>query len=404
MWSPGKSSRMISHEQRFPLPVKMSGSFCKMARTAVAGQRIEGFDVARSLALFGMILVNFWALLDMNVSCPEWLTFVLCLIQGRAAATFVILAGVGLSLLSRNAFMSKDPAVHKITRRRIWRRAIFLFVVGTINAAIWPADILHCYALYFAVGAFLVFLTDKRLLALTVTPVLIFVILMAISNFDQGTDWGGLSFHEWPHLPRVLRHFLFNGYYPFFPWISFLIVGVWLGRQNLNDTRVRKRILVMSISGVFVSETFSWATYAIAESHTYSWQLEGILPWADIDPWAPMPLFMVSACGTALIAIITLYVCTERFRGASWLRPLVFAGQSTLTLYILHILMAEAGIRILKWRHVDTSLFPLVGGGLFFALSLVLCYLWKRRFDSGPLEWVMRRFFDKTLLRRAKAV
>ena len=381
-----------------------TASFDALTPGLIPDQRLEGYDIARSFAFFGMVLVNFWALMDINVSCPEWLTFVLGMIQGRAAAAFVILAGVGLSLLTKSAYLSRDPAAFKTVRLRIWRRAFFLFALGVVNAIIWPADILHFYALYFAVGGVLVFYSNERLLALIATPVLIFALLMALLDFDQGYDWGALSIGEWVNPVRVARHFLFNGYYPFFPWISFLIIGLWLGRQDLHNVRLRRRIVLAGICGAVMSEFFSWIIFHVAESHDYSWSLDAILPWVAIDPWEPLPLFMISAGGTALVVIITLVVLADHFKSARWLRPFVAAGQSTLTLYILHIVMAEAGIRTMKLWCIDSSLFPIVGGGLFFGTALLGCYFWKKHFKRGPLEWVMRGFFDVSLFRRARAV
>jgi uncharacterized protein len=370
----------------------------------ISDHRLEGYDIARSFAFFGMVLVNFWALMDINVSCPEWLTFVLGIIQGRAAAAFVILAGVGLSLLTKKAYLSRDPVAFRTARVRIWRRAFFLFALGVLNAIIWPADILHFYALYFAVGAVLVFYSNQRLMALIVTPVLIFALLMALFEFDQGVDWGALSIGEWVKPARVARHFLFNGYYPFFPWISFLIMGLWLGRQDLHNVGLRKKIVLAGICGVVVSELFSWTIFHVAESPDYPWTLDAILPWVAIDPWEPLPLFMISAGGTALVVIIAVVTWADHFKNAGWLRPFVAAGQSTLTLYILHILMAEAGIKTMKLWHMDTSLFPMLGGSLFFGISLAGCYFWKKHFQRGPLEWVMRGFFDVSLFRRARSV
>ena len=72
--------------------------------------RIIGYDVARALAIFGMVIVNFKIVMGAEQNGPAWLIHLAGLLDGRAAATFVVLAGVGLSLLSRKGRMSSDPA------------------------------------------------------------------------------------------------------------------------------------------------------------------------------------------------------------------------------------------------------------------------------------------------------
>jgi uncharacterized membrane protein YeiB len=73
-------------------------------------QRIIGYDLARALAIFGMVVVNFKIVMGAEQNGPPWLTQLVGLLEGRAAATFVVLAGVGLSLLSRNSrdLMDRD--------------------------------------------------------------------------------------------------------------------------------------------------------------------------------------------------------------------------------------------------------------------------------------------------------
>jgi uncharacterized membrane protein len=67
--------------------------------TRPPGGRIIGYDVARALAIFGMVVVNFKVVMAASEADPGWLASLVGLLEGRAAATFVILAGVGLSLL-----------------------------------------------------------------------------------------------------------------------------------------------------------------------------------------------------------------------------------------------------------------------------------------------------------------
>ena len=72
-----------------------------VVRAISPNNRIVGYDLARAGALFGMLLVNFSLLFGSGSGVPNWLDWVIGIIRGRGAATFVVLAGAGLSLLSK---------------------------------------------------------------------------------------------------------------------------------------------------------------------------------------------------------------------------------------------------------------------------------------------------------------
>jgi len=61
--------------------------------------RIEGYDLARALAILGMVVVHF-ALVMSSERADEggWASKLIQLLDGRAAATFMVLAGVGITL------------------------------------------------------------------------------------------------------------------------------------------------------------------------------------------------------------------------------------------------------------------------------------------------------------------
>lgn len=59
-------------------------------------ERIIGIDIARALAVIGMIIVNFKVVLGENGL--SWVKSFASAFEGKAAATFVVLAGVELWL------------------------------------------------------------------------------------------------------------------------------------------------------------------------------------------------------------------------------------------------------------------------------------------------------------------
>ncbi len=125
--------------------------------------RIIGYDVARSLAMIGMVMVNYKVVMGASEKGPEWLVWLAGLLDGRSAATFVILAGIGISMLSRKGRMARDRDRICQDRKTLFKRSVFLFVVGLLYIPLWPADILHFYGVYIAIAALFLTISDRQL-------------------------------------------------------------------------------------------------------------------------------------------------------------------------------------------------------------------------------------------------
>ncbi|MDQ0177823.1 putative membrane protein YeiB [Bacillus chungangensis] len=73
-------------------------------------KRIEGLDFARALAMFGMLIVNYTIIMGAGGNGPYWLVWFTELFEGRASAAFVVLAGIGVALMTRKARNGGSPS------------------------------------------------------------------------------------------------------------------------------------------------------------------------------------------------------------------------------------------------------------------------------------------------------
>ncbi|HYF62207.1 MAG TPA: heparan-alpha-glucosaminide N-acetyltransferase domain-containing protein, partial [Herpetosiphonaceae bacterium] len=183
--------------------------------------RIEGYDAARALAIFGMIVVNFKIVMGSGASGPRWLVALAGLFEGRAAALFVLLAGVGLSLLARRALLAGPGPERRRARSRVWRRALALLVAGLLLTPIWPADILHFYGLYLALGGAMLFASDRALLLAAAGLLAGFAVLFGLFDYGAGWNWATLEYGDLWTGRGIVRNLLFNGFHPLFPWGAF---------------------------------------------------------------------------------------------------------------------------------------------------------------------------------------
>ena len=133
-------------------------SFTDTAPTA----RLHGPDVVRAVALIGVVVMNFHGYLilrslESNTAWPRtgWLEELFDPWTGplstRFAATFVLVAGVSVTLLTRRAI--GDPVRVSEMRWRLVRRGVLLYVLGLVLDTIWPGTILVYYGVMFVLAA-----------------------------------------------------------------------------------------------------------------------------------------------------------------------------------------------------------------------------------------------------------
>jgi uncharacterized membrane protein YeiB len=356
-----------------------------------ARERILGYDLARSFALLGMIVVHFGLVMGADQERPAWAVGVLHGLDGRAAATFVILAGVGVTLRSHRELEAVDPRAIASVRKTLINRGLFLLAVGFGNLLIWPGDILRVYGVSLWVAAGLITATDRRLLSVALSFVLGFLLLLLVVDYEKNWDWATMTYHRLWTRQGVVRNLFYDGFRSVFPWTGLLVFGMWLGRWDLRSRSMNTWIVLAAVGTALVAELVSWLCLRDFRAHPHGMDEPTIKALFGTESMPPLPLFLLSSGGAA-VAVIALSVRATAARpSALWLGPLVAMGQMALTWYFFHIVF---GLGSVVAAGLSTSQ-PLpvaeAWGVLFFAVAVFVSWLWKHRFRHGPLEWIMRQ-------------
>lgn len=329
--------------------------------------RLAGLDIARFLAFTGMVLVNFRISAQVNET-SDWAYQVTHLLEGRAAALFVVLAGVGISL-------AKAPPT------LMAKRALFLFAIGLLNQIIFPADILHYYGVYFLCAIPLMHLSPRGLIISTGLILAVSLAMLIGLNYGAGWNWITLEYADFWTPVGFIRNLFYNGWHPVFPWLAFLSFGLWLGRQTLGNRGTQiKFTLFGSLTAIGI----------IALSHRLSMDPE-LAEITSLAPIPPGPLYILAGIGTSTAIIGATLLITPlltRLNIAEWLAA---PGRQTLTLYVAHILIGMGTLEALG--KLDGSLsspmiFTLSIG--FATLTTLYAHAWSRITLRGPLETLMR--------------
>ena len=329
--------------------------------------RLSGLDIARFLAFCGMVLVNFRIAASVTPGADFASTFTTAL-EGRAAALFVILAGIGL-MLARS-----DTAT-------VLKRAAFLMALGLINLTIFDADILHFYAVYFVVAIPFVSMSNRGLWIGIATILSLSLLALVTLDYEAGWNWETYTYSGFWTVTGFLRHTFFNGWHPVFPWVCFLLFGLWLGRLELGARKTQLALIGGGFLAALLGLIPGWITTDVE-----------LIDLVNAQAIPPGPFYILSASGSAA-AMIGLILLVEplltRLRLSGWLTA---PGRQALTLYVAHILI---GMGILdEMGLLDGSLSP----QQIFHYSLGFCAavaiyarLWALIAKRGPLEALMRR-------------
>jgi len=211
-------------------PASGTGTGTATARIPRPGPtRIVGLDLARFLALAGMMATHVWLYADLPASATNGGS---ALFEGRASALFAVLAGAGAVLATRAPLRRGRRASARWT---LVGRGVALVALG-LTVTLLPNPILVILA-YYGVMFWLLALVltwPTWALVLTgsvvavVTPVLAY--LLGLVADIPGAEGGNLSWLSFGEPLVVLRSLLLTGSYPALIWLAYGIAGMLVGR------------------------------------------------------------------------------------------------------------------------------------------------------------------------------
>lgn len=359
--------------------------------------RVVGLDVARGLALVGMIATH-----ALVARAPDGgVTVVQAFAGGRSSALFAVLAGVSLALVSGRSVPLTGRPLRGVRAGLLVRAALVALIglaLGSLPTTI--AVILTYYGVLFCLGLPFLRLGARPLLALAAAwalaaPVASHLLRPTLPD----PSYASPSFDLLAEPGRLLAELLVTGFYPALTWLAYLLLGMALGRLDLGGARPARTLLVagaaVAVGSVLVSELLlrvSGARDRLAATltgpsepgglaDTLEHGLYGTTPtgswwWLAVHaPHTGTPFDLLHTGGSA-VAVIGACLLAARWAPRT-LAVLFGAGAMTLTLYSLHVVLRVPEF----WPDDDLATF---GRHVAVVLAIGAAYRWVGR--RGPLE------------------
>ena len=312
----------------------------------------------------------------------------------RFAATFVLIAGIGVSLFTQRARESNSKADVQHARIILLRRGLLLYFLGYFVEWIWPGTILFYYGAYFIIAAAIFAWSSKRLIALGGASI---VIAAGLSWWrasqllaDNNMRWLSPS----PNSPRNLLIRTFLDYtHPVFPWIAFFIAGILLGRHIHQLPKIRLQLMFAGIILLFATHSANFLFTPSSQIADRDFLLANLL---STQPLNRGMLFSLGTLATAVVAFCLVSLVVEHALRTVALRLFVKllarAGRMTLSVYLLHVVFFNLVVHQLHWVGATGLTTALLLSVSFYVIALVLASGWNKHFGLGPAERVYRAF------------
>ncbi len=346
--------------------------------------RIVGLDVARGLAVIGMLAAHTLTTEIFDWAQPgTWGDVV----NGRSSVLFAVLAGISLAIITgRTEPVVGVPLLQ--ARLRIFTRAALIIAIGGILETLGTpvAIILPVYGMLFIVSLPFLRWRSRSLFALAsvLAAVMPFVVATLVAlNVDAAYEW------SWFAELAVL------GAYPALTWAAFVLLGLGLGRLDLTAALIQRRLLIAGVAlavagyglgslawhawgsaqgaGAFLMSDFSEPT-SLSDGAS-SFDTSSLV---SIAPHSGSTFEVVGAAGFALAVIALCLMAAPRIRFA--LYPLAATGAMALTAYTAQIVILWA-VGFSVTGESQTLLFVVLALG-----TMAVASVWGATLGRGPLE------------------
>ena len=234
-----------------PATPPRSNPIAARLRAYGSSPRIVGVDIARGLAVLGMFGAHIGVSDPFSLGQPAtWLD----LVNGRSSILFAVLAGLSIAIISGRTTVVTGTDLLQ-ARIRIVVRAVLIFAIGGLLQTLGTpiAVILPVYALLFVVSLPFLRWRPRHLFILAgVLAVVMPVLRLLITPLLETVLTYNGAFPE----------LLVWGSYPAMIWITFVLVGLGIGRLDLGALRVQVWILLAGI----VLATVGYGAGAVASA------------------------------------------------------------------------------------------------------------------------------------------
>lgn len=379
--------------------------------TARAG-RITGIDLARALAVIGMIGAHLPFVSDEGIA-QHWIRQ---LSDGLPSALFAVLAGVSLAIISERGVAAGGAALAH-ARHKIMVRGVILVAIGVVLAAL-PTPV---YIVLQAIGGMYLLLSAAPRWSTRTLVALAGGLFVASGLLDAVGR-------------AVLSSDVILGNYPIVTWLFYGVVGILLHRLVIPRPGVQIALasvcVPVSIAGIWWRENTVVSPDATSAASVSAGSLGSAEPLSgsvvEADPGQVQWLNLESHTGgfgdvtlCTVVALAVLATCLVLCRSQvvnSLTYPLRAMGSMAFTVYVSHVLFASAYFLVAM---LDTQSAQLMTaeqtalaahtpgveasmsdafaaasaqtwpGQLNVLVAIVFASLWLRFFRRGPLEWGM---------------
>ena len=380
-----------------------------------SASRLIGLDMARGIALIGMIAVH---TIEAGTRTGD-MSLAWTLAAGKSAALFALLGGVGIAFMTGRTAAPRGMDALRAAATPVVRGLIIALIGLTVGGLVAYADaavVLAYLGVMFALAGLLVPLRTRSLLVLgfgwaIVSPFISHVVRQSLPQAEPvNLGLGALA-----DPGSLLQTLVFTGAFPAFTWMAYICIGMALGRSALTSRLVIAKILA---GGVLLTLVTSVASSILTDGFHLRQRLaddvasgmslsrftdylvfgaDGTLPttswwWLGlISPHTATPLDLLHTIGTSLIVLGGCLALAKVF-GTRFLL-LAVPGSMTLTLYTLHVLALQ------PLRGFSDNVHFLVQVVLLCPFAIV----WGRYYQQGPMERMLSTLTRALTPRRTPA-
>ena len=344
-------------------------------RWLTAPARLAGVDLARGLAVVGMLVAHLLTIDAFDPARPgTWADIA----NGRSSILFATAAGVSIALATGG---SAPFGPDEMRRARWWLAvragAVWVIGVALVLTGVPVYVILPAYAVLFLLALPLLQMSAAPLWAIAAGAALVVPWVQPI--LDALQVWQG------PYGADLAL--LVGWHYPFPVWFAFLAAGLAAGRSDLG--RLRTQLLLMA--GGAVAALLGYGSAALLPAPS---DAAGALRAWTAEAHSGGILEVIGSGGFALAVLgAALLLCRTPLAWAAI--PLRAVGAMPLTAYTGQIVAWALAAALLLGDVGDLAGFRALDPlGPFVGATLVLCTAWALLWGQGPMErlvaWVTR--------------